>query len=85
MTTYEYPLSERVRTLLRLEDLFEKQTHFADSDAGQDHHVALTTLFEVLEAQGIGVLRLIRVAIGPLQLGALAKGQWRWLDEHECR
>ncbi|MBK6636546.1 MAG: cell division protein ZapD [Rhodocyclaceae bacterium] len=49
MTTYEYPLSERVRTLLRLEDLFEKLGHFAESDAGHDHHVALTTLFEVLE------------------------------------
>jgi dephospho-CoA kinase len=26
--TYEYPLSERVRTLLRLEDLFDKIAHF---------------------------------------------------------
>jgi 23S rRNA pseudouridine2605 synthase len=37
----------------------------------------------LLTAQGIGVLRLIRVAIGPLQLGDLAKGSWRLLDKAE--
>ena len=26
--TYEYPLNERIRTLLRLEDLFDKTGHF---------------------------------------------------------
>lgn len=31
----------------------------------------------------IGVLRLIRVAIGPLLLGGLKKGEWRLLDEKE--
>lgn len=49
MITYEYPLSERVRTLLRLEDLFERLLHFAESEEAREHHVALTTLFEVLE------------------------------------
>lgn len=29
---------------------------------------------------GVGVLRLVRVAIGDLPLGALGKGQWRWLS-----
>lgn len=52
MITYEYPLSERVRTLLRLEDLFEKITHFATSDGAAEHHIALTTLFEILEVAG---------------------------------
>lgn len=37
----------------------------------------------VLGAFDIGVLRLIRVAIGDLQLGDLAKGQWRTLTESE--
>ena len=37
----------------------------------------------LLAALGITVLRLIRVAIGPLALGELAKGQWRALDAHE--
>ena len=31
----------------------------------------------------IGVLRLIRVAIGPLALGDLAKGRWRALTPAE--
>jgi cell division protein ZapD len=47
--TYEYPLSERVRTLLRLEDLFEKITHFAAQEHPMEHHVALNILFEILE------------------------------------
>ncbi len=37
----------------------------------------------VLAALDIGVLRLVRVAIGPLELGALAKGSWRPLDAAE--
>lgn len=37
----------------------------------------------LLAAFGIGVLRLVRVAIGPLALGDLPKGQWRWLTEYE--
>ena len=49
MITFEYPLSERVRTLLRLEDLFDKITHFSASDGPLEHHVALGTLFEILE------------------------------------
>jgi 23S rRNA pseudouridine2605 synthase len=31
----------------------------------------------------VSVLRLVRVAIGPLLLGDLPKGQWRMLTEHE--
>lgn len=49
MITYEYPLNERIRTLLRLEDLFVKVDHFAAASGPEDHHVALTTLFEILE------------------------------------
>ena len=37
----------------------------------------------MLEASGVEVLRLIRVAIGPLQLGALGKGQARALEQVE--
>jgi 23S rRNA pseudouridine2605 synthase len=37
----------------------------------------------VLQTFDIGVLRLIRVAIGPLPLGELAKGAWRRLDAAE--
>lgn len=37
----------------------------------------------LLAAQGVGVLRLIRVAIGPLALGTLAKGGFRPLEAAE--
>jgi 23S rRNA pseudouridine2605 synthase len=37
----------------------------------------------LLEALDIGVLRLVRVAIGGLQLGELPKGQWRELTAEE--
>ncbi len=46
---YEYPLNERVRTLLRLEDLFDRLGFFARRDDALDHHVALTTLFDILD------------------------------------
>ncbi len=49
MILYEYPLNERVRTLLRLEDLFERFGHFSDSDDPLHHHVALVTLFDILD------------------------------------
>ncbi|HQR03924.1 MAG: cell division protein ZapD [Proteobacteria bacterium] len=52
MITYEYPLNERIRTLLRLEDLFEKTLHFMAAEGSAEHHVALVTLFEVLEVAG---------------------------------
>lgn len=39
----------------------------------------------MLDASGVEVLRLIRVAIGPLQLGNLAKGEFRPLTATEKR
>ena len=49
MITYEYPLNERIRTLLRLEDLYRRIGHFIRGEHELDHHVALLTVFEVLE------------------------------------
>jgi cell division protein ZapD len=46
---YEYPLNERIRTLLRLEDLFSRLDHFASQLESPAHHVALATLFEILD------------------------------------
>jgi 23S rRNA pseudouridine2605 synthase len=37
----------------------------------------------MLEALNLAVLRLVRVAIGPLELGTLAKGDWRHLTAAE--
>ena len=39
----------------------------------------------MMEAMGVEVLRLIRIAIGPLQLGDLAKGKCRVLTGDEKR
>ena len=39
----------------------------------------------LLESLDIGVLRLVRVAIGALQLGELPKGQWRELTAAEIK
>jgi len=49
---YEYPLSERVRTLLRLEDLYRKSLHFAGKAEAIENHVALVLLFDILEVAG---------------------------------
>jgi cell division protein ZapD len=50
--TYEYPLNERIRTLLRLEDLFDRADHFFTKEDSPEHHAALLTLFEILEVAG---------------------------------
>jgi cell division protein ZapD len=47
--TYEYPLNERVRTLLRLEDLYDRVRFFLDNEDSHDHHACLTGIFEILE------------------------------------
>jgi cell division protein ZapD len=47
--TYEYPLNERVRTLLRLEDLYERVGYFLDRDSPHEHHACLTGIFEIVE------------------------------------
>lgn len=55
---FEYPLNERIRTMLRLEDLFEKIAHFERGEGPREHHVALATLFEVLEVAWRGDLKV---------------------------
>jgi cell division protein ZapD len=56
--TYEYPFNERIRTLLRLEDLFEKTAYFAQEDGPLEHHAALISLFEILEVAGRADLKM---------------------------
>lgn len=58
MINYEYPFNERIRTLLRLEDLFDKTAYFAQSDGQLEHHAALVTLFEILEVAGRADLKM---------------------------
>jgi 23S rRNA pseudouridine2605 synthase len=47
-------------------------------DEGRNRHIR-----RLLGAFDIAVLRLVRVAVGGLLLGALPKGQWRMLSEQE--
>lgn len=56
--TYEYPLNERIRTLLRLEDLFDRVQHFAQGSSHYEHHTALIVLFEILEVAGRADLKV---------------------------
>ena len=58
MITYEYPFNERIRTLLRLEDLFQKASSFLQRDGSQEHHVVLLTLFEILDVAGRADLKM---------------------------
>ena len=52
MIVYEYPLNERVRTLLRLEDLYDRVQFFLAKTHAHDHHACLTGMFEILEVGG---------------------------------
>lgn len=47
-------------------------------DEGRNRHIR-----RMLKALDHDVLRLVRIAIGPIELGALAKGQWRPLTAAE--
>ncbi len=49
MILYEYPLNEGVRTILRLEHLFDRLGQLLPRDAPVDHHFALITMFEIIE------------------------------------
>lgn len=46
---YEYPFNESIRTMLRLEHLFERLDVLAARDAAVDHHFAIATLFEIMD------------------------------------
>ena len=49
MILYEYPFNESIRTMLRLEHLFERLSQLVVRDAAVDHHFALATLFEIMD------------------------------------
>jgi cell division protein ZapD len=46
---FEFPLNETVRTMLRLENLFDRLGQLLPRDPALDHHFALTTTFEILD------------------------------------
>lgn len=47
---YEYPFNERIRTYLRLEQLFQRLSALLGREEALEHHFAIQTLFEILEA-----------------------------------
>ena len=52
MICYEFPLSERVRTFLRMEDLYDRAEFFANKDEAPNHHAAMQVIFEILDVSG---------------------------------
>ena len=49
MPSYDYPFNERIRTLLRLEDLFIKVLHNIEDEHEFIHHSALFFIFQILD------------------------------------
>lgn len=72
---YEHPLNERIRTLMRLEDLFARVRHFAGQEAPVEHHAGLLSLFEItdvasradLKADLLQELERQKQVLGPLR------------------
>lgn len=49
MAIYEFPFNERIRTLLRLEDLFSKVLLNLASEHASHHHNAMVSFFQILD------------------------------------
>ena len=49
MILYEYPFNESIRTMLRLEHLFDRLGQLVARETPVDHHFALATIFEIID------------------------------------
>ena len=49
LVLYEYPFNESIRTMLRLEHLFDRLGRLLPRDEAVDHHYALATMFEIMD------------------------------------
>ena len=49
MVLYEYPFNESIRTMLRLEHLFDRLGQLIPRETPVDHHFALATIFEIMD------------------------------------
>ena len=49
MITYEYPFNELVRSLLRLEYLFDRFNYYVEKDDARDMHQAISIIFDLGE------------------------------------
>lgn len=54
---YEHPLSERIRTILRLEHLFRLAMHYMRGRNGWDSRIFVTTLIDILDIFSRGDLK----------------------------
>ena len=52
MISYEFPLNERIRTLLRMESLYQRVQFYLSKEHALEHHAALLSLFEILDVAG---------------------------------
>jgi cell division protein ZapD len=50
--SYEFPLNERIRTLLRMESLYQRVQFYLGKEHALEHHAALLSLFEILDVAG---------------------------------
>ena len=48
LTFYEFPLNERIRVFMRLEQLFEQLNHFMNGSTISDHRAVITVLLDIL-------------------------------------
>ena len=67
MILYEYPFNESIRTMLRLEQLFDRLGQLLPRDAAVDHHFALVTLFEIMDVDRVALL-VLQVGVRQLQI-----------------
>jgi cell division protein ZapD len=49
LVLYEYPFNESIRTMLRLEHLFDRLGQLMARETAVDHHYALSTMFEIMD------------------------------------
>ncbi|MEO8124124.1 MAG: cell division protein ZapD [Burkholderiales bacterium] len=49
MVLYEYPFNESIRTMLRLEHMFDRLGQLMARTTAVDHHYALATIFEIMD------------------------------------
>src|SRR3954465_6818649 len=54
---YEHPLNERIRTMMRLEDLLHRARYFSTKSEPSDHHAALNAMFESAELAARAALK----------------------------
>jgi cell division protein ZapD len=58
MPSYDYPFNERIRVLLRVEDLFAKVLYNVGENHELNHHCALLTLLQILDVVDRAELKL---------------------------